>query len=365
MSVWLAATGDVVVQRPPEGCDPRLRELLGGAELAFGNLEVPLTTGGTPAEKAATHRAHPDRAADVRGLGFDVVTLANNHLLDFGVDGLRDTLAAVTAAGLVPVGAGMTEVEARRPAVREGVVFLGLCSALPPGFAAGAASPGVAPVRVLQQVSVDPALAAEQPGMAPYVHTSAYPPDVDAACAAVRAARAAGDFVVVGIHWGVPYGFAAASYGPLAEYQQPLGRALVDAGADLVVGHHPHRVQHVERYGGGLIAYSVGNYAFHSWAEFGGNFELGVPSAPYRLPFDADETLDSVVLTVPRRPDAGGLVVRFVPTTMVGGDPVLPDRARGEAILRRLGPDVTLTRDRRLGIVGEITISPTPSEEQR
>jgi poly-gamma-glutamate capsule biosynthesis protein CapA/YwtB (metallophosphatase superfamily) len=357
MTVWLAATGDVVVQRPPEGCDPRLRELLDGAGSAFGNLEVPLTTRGTPAEKAATHRAHPDRAADVRGLGFDVVTLANNHMLDFGVQGQRDTVAAVTAAGLLPVGAGETEAEARRPVVRDGIAFLGLCSALPPGFAAAAASPGVAPVRVLQQLSVDPALVTEQPGMAPYVHTSAYAPDVRAACAAVREARAAADFVVVGIHWGVPFGFAAPSYGPLAEYQQPLGRALVDAGADLVVGHHPHMVQHVECYGGGLIAYSIGNYAFHSWAEFGGDFEFGVPAAPYRLSFDADETLDSVVLTVPVRPDAGVFVVRFVPTTMVGGDPVLPDPARAEAILRRLGPDVVLTRDDRLGIVGEVTVA--------
>ena len=71
--------------------DQRLSALMHGAEVAFGNLEAPLTARGVRAEKAATYRAHPDRIAEVQGFGFDVVTLANNHMLDNGQEGLTDT----------------------------------------------------------------------------------------------------------------------------------------------------------------------------------------------------------------------------------------------------------------------------------
>ena len=355
--------------------------------MSFGNLEVPLTTSGIAAEKAATHRADPNRVTDLREMGVDVVTLANNHMLDYGVEGLRDTIVAVESAGLGHVGAGENAAEARRPLLHPTptgmVAFVGLCAALPPGFAATADRPGVAPLRVMQQHSMDPVLAAEQPGMAPFVHTQAHGPDLEAACDAVRSARESADLLVVGVHWGVPFGFAAASYGPLAEYQRPSGHALVDAGADLVLGHHPHMVQPIEVYGGAVIAYSVGNYAFHNWDAFGpgatsseedipdDGFLMAVPAAPYRSPFDAPETLDSVVIEVPKPRDGSSRVVRFVPTTMVDGDPVVPDEERSRAILRRLvkprleawdggsTPALTVRQDVHDGMtVGEVTCGP-------
>jgi poly-gamma-glutamate synthesis protein (capsule biosynthesis protein) len=186
------------------------------------------------------------------------------------------------------------------------------------------------------------------------VHTEAHEADVEAACAAVRSARKDARFVVVALHWGIPHGFAARSFGILAEYQRPLAHALVDAGADLVVGHHPHVVHPVERYRGGLIAYSLGNYVFHSWGHLGEGpavplppdaapdpeqtLALGdMPLAPFRNPFGAEEMLESVVVTVaaPTGP-GGGLLVGFVPTVMVNGDPFIPDAARCERVLDRL-----------------------------
>jgi len=123
-------------------------------------------------------------------------------------------------------------------------------------------------VRVRQSVAIDPALQQEQPGGAPFMHTEAHDADVEAACDTVRSVRKHARLVVVALHWGIPHGFAARSYGILAEYQRPLAHALVDAGADIVVGHHPHVVHPVERYRNGLIAYSLGNYVFHSWGHF-------------------------------------------------------------------------------------------------
>lgn len=351
-SLWLAVTGDVVPMRPLSADDTRLRALLASADLAVGNLEAPLTTAGARADKAATLRAHPDRVAEVATLGFDLVTLANNHLLDYGVDGMRDTRAALRAAGIDAVGAGETASEALRTVVRStragDVAVIGLCSALPPGFAATEDRPGVAPLRVLQQVSIDPSIAAEQPGAAPYVHTQVYAPDLEAACAEIRRVRDEVALVVVIVHWGVPHGFAATSYGVLAEYQRPAAHRLVDAGADLVVGHHPHVVHPIERYGDALIAYSIGNYLFHGWTTLSGAaredgpvagqpFPLQIPAAPYQNPFGSAANEESVVLVVELPdPASGRLIVDFVPTVMVDGEPVLPAPERGAAVLRRL-----------------------------
>ena len=393
VSPWLAITGDVAPMREVREHDPRLHQFMHRAEVVFGNLETPLTSRGARAEKAATHRAHPDRVAEVKSFGFDVVTLANNHMLDFGAEGLADTIAALSAAGVDAVGAGANRHEALRPTLRTSsrgtIAFLGLCAALPPGFAATDERPGVAPLRVRQSVAIDPALQQEQPGGAPFMHTSAYAGDVDAACAAVSAARGAAKLVVVALHWGIPHGFAARSYGILAEYQRPVAHALVDAGADLVVGHHPHVVHPVERYGRGLIAYSLGNYVFHSWGHFDRppdalpaeavsedveqTLELDLPIAPYRNAFGAEEMLESVLVAVDPEARGPALRVRFVPTVMRAGDPWLPDAARAERVLRRLThpalpmrdggytPRISLVRDAQLdAVVGELIVGGTP-----
>lgn len=394
---WIAITGDVAPMRAVPEYDRRLHELMHSAEVAFGNLEAPLTARGVRAEKAATHRAHPDRVAEVKLFGFDVVTLANNHMLDFGQEGLADTLAVLAGAGVDAVGAGTSSANALRGVVRPtahgGVAFIGLCSALPPGFAATDDRPGVAPVRVQQSVAIDPALQQEQPGGAPFMHTEALEADVAAACDAVRAVRKDARLVVVALHWGIPHGFAARSYGILAEYQRPLAHALVDAGADIVVGHHPHVVHPLERYKHGLIAYSLGNYVFHSWGHLsesshdvmpvGATSEkpeqtlrlLGVPLAPFRNPFEAEEMLESIVITIdPPQGDHAPLRVRFVPTVMRNGDPWIPDAARCAAVLQRLTrpalplweggytPEIAVVHDRKLdAAIGEVTIEEAPA----
>ena len=137
----------------------------------------------------------------------------------------------------------------------------------PSGFAAGPGRPGIAPVRARSSFYVDAVTLDEQPGMAPWVETEVVEEDLRRACECVESAQEEADLVVIHIHWGIPNGWCAAFQGPLADYQRPLGRALIDAGADLVVGHHPHVVHGVERYKDGLIAYSLGHFLFHSMSE--------------------------------------------------------------------------------------------------
>lgn len=371
---WIALTGDVVVTGDVRRSEAEvLWAQLSAAETTFVNLEVPLTRRDAPAEKVVTLRADPEVSAQLTTMGVDVATLANNHSLDHGAAGLDDTGRALAAAGIEVVGAGADLTAASAPLVRETasgtVALFGLAATLPAGFAAGPRRPGVAPIRVRQDLAVDPAVAAEQPGTAPFVRTTAFARDVERACAEIAAVRPHVDVVVVGIHWGLPPGWAPRVNGLLATYQRPLGHRLIDAGTDIVAGHHPHVVHPVEVYGDGLVAYSLGNFVFQPWAQWapegtgdGAGFETEVPIPPYRNPFDDPAALESTVVLVSRSPD--GLTCRFVPTVMTDGTPAPASDDRAATILDRLtspglepweggaGAEVARDRDPDLGLLG-------------
>ncbi|MDR7418044.1 MAG: CapA family protein [Armatimonadota bacterium] len=280
----LAAAGDVMLERPP-AANPA-HEWLRQATVAFANLEAPLTDLGYPADKLIVLRGAPALAPALRQMGLTVVSFAHNHALDFGIAGLRQTLEVVEAAGVRVIGAGQDLSGALAPAItaRDGVrvAWVGFASTLPPGSSATPERPGVAPLRVRVRFEADASVMEEQPGTSPYVSTSVEPSDLDRAAAAVRDARRGADVVVVSIHWGVPPGWAAPFQGVLADYQQPLAHALVDAGADVLLGHHPHTLHGVEIYRGRPILYSLGNFVFHAMAE-GRRFALGRPAPPYRM----------------------------------------------------------------------------------
>jgi poly-gamma-glutamate capsule biosynthesis protein CapA/YwtB (metallophosphatase superfamily) len=275
--VKLIIVGDVVVSdRPRLGAsDPgepgdSAFALLRGGDLTIGNLEVPLTGGGQRAEKLVAMRAPTSGAAELADLGFDVVSLAMNHALDYGVEGMRDTVVALDAAGVRHAGFGENLAEASSPTVLSvagsTLAFFSLCSALPLGFNATADRAGIGAIRVRQTFEVDSGFMDETPGTPPFVHSSAHEPDVLRAEESIRQAKAHDDFVVVALHWGVPFPFLPTSQGPLAQYQQPLAHRLIDAGADLIIGHHPHCLHPVEFYKEGLILYSTGNFLF-DWTD--------------------------------------------------------------------------------------------------
>ncbi|MET0136454.1 MAG: CapA family protein [Kibdelosporangium sp.] len=294
--VDLTVVGDVVVsgrprraaEDPPRSGDPAFG-LLRGGDLTIGNLEVPLTERGQRAEKLVAIRAPASGAKELAALGFDLVSLAMNHAMDYGADGMRDTVQALDAAGVRHAGFGESITEATQARVvsvgEETLAFFSFCSALPLGFNATADRAGIAAIRVRQSFEYDSGFLDETPGTPPFVHSDAHEPDVRAAEAAIREAKRDNDYVAVALHWGVPHCYLPTAQGPLARYQQPLARRLVDAGADLVIGHHPHCLHPVEFYGNGLILYSTGNFVF-DWCD-GWSPESMVPkadahpSAPY------------------------------------------------------------------------------------
>jgi poly-gamma-glutamate capsule biosynthesis protein CapA/YwtB (metallophosphatase superfamily) len=317
----------------------RAMSLLRTAGLAFGNLEAAVSRRGAPAEKLYSLRADPNSIDGLYDLGFRVMTVANNHALDYGVEAFLDTLSTLKQKGILPVGGGQHTQEAWQPAILSldglRIAFLGAASTLPPGFAAGEDRPGIAPIHVTETFQIDPTLSLEQPGSAPYVHTRAWPEDVETAQAAVRNARALADFVIVSMHWGVPPLWRAPSQRDLACYQQPVGHALIQAGADLVVGHHPHSLQGIEVYRGRPIFYSLGNFLFGSQ-----DGDVYAPLAR-NLPYDYEDKPDrqwseSIILQV--TPDRSGTVTYEAWPVLLDkvGYPHLLEGDEAQAVIQRL-----------------------------
>lgn len=306
-AITIAVVGDLMLQHPLVSSNrsprtARIWEVLGGVDVVVANLEVPLTGREAPADKHVAYRADPVLADDLRAVGIDVVTLANNHMFDQGEAGMLDTLQALQAAGVATIGAGRDLAAALAPAVLAArgvrVACVGLASTLPVGSGAAPDRPGIAPVRVTTSYVVDGTALDETPGIAPVVETRAWPADVEAATAAVTAARRAADLCVVAIHWGVPNGWVAQFQDPIAAYQRPLARALVEAGADVIAGHHPHVLHGIEVIGGRPVFYSLGNFLFHS-LRVGRGPRLRRTDPPYLwTPLRSTINLDSVIAVV-------------------------------------------------------------------
>lgn len=253
------AVGDVGPDRPePDDCFALAGDLIRSADLAFCHLDLPLTEGGTRLPQARhAVRAPIKTAAAMRDAGFSVVSFAGNHCMDWGREAFAETIGHLEAASLIPLGVGANVSEARAPRfveTRVGTVgFVGACSILPQAYWAEANRPGCAPMRaftVYEQVEHD------QPGTPARVHTFAHREDLDALVESVRAAKAHAATVIVSIHWGIH--FVPAT---LADYQHEVAHALIDAGADAILGHHAHILKGIEFYRGKPIFHSLCNFA--------------------------------------------------------------------------------------------------------
>jgi poly-gamma-glutamate capsule biosynthesis protein CapA/YwtB (metallophosphatase superfamily) len=234
----LVFVGDVMLDDGPgkvvaAGRDPLapFAPLLADADYRIANLECPLATTGTAIPtKIYTFRADP-RATRVLKGRFEAVSVANNHSGDYGRAAFLETLSVLDAAGIRHFGGGRNLVEAHTPLWIEKnglrIAVLGYDEFLPRAFEAGADFPGIAWSEDSQVISD------------------------------IRAARAAGaDIVIPFMHWGWEY-----EEGPNAR-QRHLAHAMIDAGADAVVGGHPHVTQGAEVYRGKPIIYSLGNFVF-------------------------------------------------------------------------------------------------------
>ena len=247
-SIELVAVGDIMLGGTAEEIMLRegfsypftqIQPLLSDADIVIGNLEGPLTTlCQSPLEdgdKEYLFRSLPDGVAPaLKRAGFNLLNLANNHILDYGVEGMQQTMQSLKRYKIRYVGAGKNRQQARRGTImqtRSGSVgFLSYSLTFPESFWATEDRPGTA-----------------------FGHKEQIQQDI-------TRLKSQADVVVVSFHWG------REKTTELRPYQPDLGRAAIDAGASLVIGHHPHVLQAFERYRNGLIMYSLGNFVFGSYS---------------------------------------------------------------------------------------------------
>jgi poly-gamma-glutamate synthesis protein (capsule biosynthesis protein) len=258
--VLLMGCGDIgPTHEPIEMYSPLVQPILATADLRFAQCERVYSERGTlhPIHgRGRSHsRAHPKMASIFSTCGLDVVSVASNHGLDWGEDALLDTIALFESKGIKTVGAGANLKAARRPAFVEcngvRIAFLGYCSVVQQGYAAGKDTAGIAPLRAHNYYEpLD-----YNAGVPPRVVTEPYAEDLDAMIRDIKAAKESAQVVVLSLHWGVHYLPRI-----VAQYQPTVFHAAVDAGVDLVLGHHPHVPKAIEVYKGKVCFYSLGNF---------------------------------------------------------------------------------------------------------
>ncbi len=255
--MFLVAVGDVNIgglKNPFAKTEHILKE----ADMRFCNLEGPYFDGQgniitwTPTWSPAPSSPGGPRSG-VKGLeymanaGFDVVQFANNHALDWGPEAFVATLNNLEEYGIKYCGAGRNLAEARKPAVleREGVrfAFLSYASFYKRGNNALNHRPGLVSIRM------------EPFYEAPHVNKE----EMEAMVSDIKGAKENADIVILAEHWGMSHGYT------LDLAQKAIGHAAIDAGADLVLGTHPHVLQGIEIYRGKIIIYSLANFVFDGW----------------------------------------------------------------------------------------------------
>jgi poly-gamma-glutamate synthesis protein (capsule biosynthesis protein) len=230
------------------------------AEIFMLNNEFAYSTRGKEIiEKSYTFRAHPKRVDILKEMGADIVSLANNHALDFGEEALLDTFTTLDEAGIDYVGAGANMNRAKAP------IYYTIGDTTIAYVAASHV------IYAMDWYATD-----ERPGM-----IGTYEPTLF--ISSIKEAKENSDFVVVYVHWG-----KERTHEPV-DYQKNLAKAYIDAGADAVIGCHPHVMQGIEFYKGKTIAYSLGNYWFNASKKESGLLKIYI---------NPDGTTDTQLLPV-------------------------------------------------------------------
>lgn len=238
-SISIAAVGDIAFvgenfKYPSRQTFREVEPVFNQSDLVFGNLESPLLTEGKPVPGKCTLSGHPGWAEIMKSSGLHFLSLANNHLMDFGVEGLQSTLQVLKKAGIKFAGAGMTSSEANAPQ------FLSIKQQK---------------IAILSRTSVivnSPSYASKKkPGVAFL--------DIGEIETSLGLAKKEADIAILCLHWGLE------RYTYPSPHQRKLAKDLSASGADMIIGHHPHAIQGIEKINSTLVAYSLGNFVFNDF----------------------------------------------------------------------------------------------------
>lgn len=264
-TLTLMACGDVGPIHEPMSAYPVLaKATLAGADVRFAQVErVYSERGSLQVHSGGAHsRVKPHMASVFSDCGFDVVSLASNHAMDWGEDALLDTIALFRDKGLHVIGAGRNLKESRKPAIVEKngvkVAFLAYCSILQAGYAATHDRAGIAPLRA--HTYYEPF--DYQAGVPPRVVTVPYDEDLAGMVEDIAEAKKSAHAVVLSLHWGIHFIPRV-----IADYQVTIANAAVAAGADLILGHHAHTPKAIGTHRGKVCFYSLSNFIMSSTAK--------------------------------------------------------------------------------------------------
>ena len=278
--------GQAISLHGPEYPWNHTAEVLVDSDITIANLECPVSERGQPeSNKEYTFRATPGALTGAAKAGVDVFTLANNHTLDYGPIALLDTIENIKKNNILYAGAGSNEKEANRPAIldigKKKVAVLAFSRIIPrSSWIAGEEKVGLASG-----------------------HNYTLMMD------SIQSVRQKADIIVVGMHWG------SENEDLPAQKEIEIARALVDAGADIVVGHHPHVLQGIEIYKGKVIAYSLGNFIFTT-----STFPKGKEGAIMQVTVSRD----------------GKLETRIFPTQIANGSTLISKGEERKSVLARM-----------------------------
>jgi len=241
-SITLMLVGDIMLDRgveymvEKEGKSDykfpflKIADYLKGADILFGNLEGPISNKGAKVGSIYSFRNSPQAIEGLIFAGFDILSVANNHIFDYGREAMEDTFGRLRDVNIEYVGGGFSEDETYSPKIQEinktKIAFLAFTNLGSEFWAAKGDRSGVAWL------------------------------DEEKLKESIKTAKNQADLVIVSFHYGEEYSLEPTNF------QISISRAAIDAGADLVIGHHPHVIQRIEKYKNGHIAYSLGNFVF-------------------------------------------------------------------------------------------------------
>lgn len=223
--IKLLAVGDIFLQtKNNKHPFEVVKEVFRDKDILFGNLETVLSNSGKEVEKAFSFHTSPDKVIYLKDAGFDILNIANNHTMDLGVEGFNETMEVLNRNDLLFMGAGNQKFEQSWAIIERKNIRIALLGYHTDGFKNP--EEGIFMNRIEEKEIIND----------------------------IKSIRSVCDTIVVSLHWGIEKVFYPSPQ------QIEIAHKLIDSGATVILGHHPHVIQGIERYGHGLIAYSLGNF---------------------------------------------------------------------------------------------------------
>ncbi|MCX8189055.1 MAG: CapA family protein [Nitrososphaeria archaeon] len=263
----LCFCGDIYADDPSNlFIGEKLEKIFSSSKYVIANLEAPIVIDKDlkPMNKYSALKTKPEIVRFLKKMNVKVVSLANNHIMDYGIEAADYTKEILAKENIMNYGYGKTIEEAFSPCIvnvnGKKIGIIGLATTFVPEALSKRDKPGIAGIRVITKVIIDPREVLEEPAPPYIVKGEILNEDIEHLKSIIKDNKRKFDYIIVHPHWGV----GLAPYNKVVvEYVKELAKNIIDFGGDIIVGGHPHAIQPIEAYNGKLIFYSLGNFIFY------------------------------------------------------------------------------------------------------